>query len=69
MTRRTIGLLVTLILAILVAPRAVESQPPDLRWRLGFLSGEPPSDLGGSRPIVSVPPRCEARWWSAGSAR
>jgi putative ABC transport system substrate-binding protein len=49
MTRRTIGLLVTLALAILVALLAPEAQPAAKVWRLGFLSGEPPTE---SLPVV-----------------
>jgi putative tryptophan/tyrosine transport system substrate-binding protein len=39
MTRRTIGLLVTLTLAILVAPLATRAQPPTHVPRIGVLSG------------------------------
>ena len=43
MTRRRIGLLVTLMLAILVAPLAA-AQPPANIPRIGFLSpGSPPT--------------------------
>jgi putative tryptophan/tyrosine transport system substrate-binding protein len=38
MTRRTIGLLVTLTLAILVAPLAADAQQPTKVFRLGFIS-------------------------------
>jgi putative ABC transport system substrate-binding protein len=44
MTRRTIGLLVTLTLAILVAPLASEAQPATHVYRIGRLSsGNPPA--------------------------
>jgi ABC transporter substrate binding protein len=39
MTRRTIGLLVTLVLACLVAPLAAEAQPPTRVHRIGVLTG------------------------------
>ena len=38
MTRRTIGLLITLALAILVAPLAVQAQPAQKVFRVGLLS-------------------------------
>jgi putative ABC transport system substrate-binding protein len=44
MTRRTIGLLVTLILALLVAPLATDAQPATHVYRIGRLSsGTPPA--------------------------
>jgi putative tryptophan/tyrosine transport system substrate-binding protein len=47
MTRRTIGLLVPLILAILVAPVAAEAQPRGDVHRIGLLNyGSPPSRSG-----------------------
>jgi hypothetical protein len=45
----TIVLLVTLALGVLTAPLIAEAQPPAKVWRLGFLSGEPPSE---SLPVV-----------------
>jgi putative ABC transport system substrate-binding protein len=44
MTRRLIGLLVTLTLAILVAPLAADAQPPTHVHRIGRLQAGPPSD-------------------------
>jgi putative tryptophan/tyrosine transport system substrate-binding protein len=44
MTRRPIGLLVTLVLGILVAPFAIDAQQPKQVPRIGFLAGaRPPS--------------------------
>ena len=40
MTRRTIGLLVTLTLAILAAPLVAEVQPPGPMHRIGALSSQ-----------------------------
>jgi hypothetical protein len=49
MTRRTVGLLVTLILAILVAPLAAEAQPRGNVHRIGLLTyGSPSSEPGRS---------------------
>jgi putative ABC transport system substrate-binding protein len=51
MRPHTVGLVMMLALAssIFEAPLAVEAQPPAKVWRLGFLSGEPPSE---SLPVV-----------------
>jgi putative ABC transport system substrate-binding protein len=38
MTRRRIGLLLTLVLSFLVAPLAAEAQPTGAMWRIGYLS-------------------------------
>src|SRR5262245_6594517 len=38
MTRRTIGLLITLALGLLVAPRAADAQPPGKIPRVGILT-------------------------------
>ena len=43
MRLRTIGLIITLALGILVIPLAADAQPPK-RVRIGYLSGNPPSD-------------------------
>ena len=42
-------MMLALALSIFVAPLAVEAQPPAKVWRLGFLSGEPPTE---SLPVV-----------------
>ncbi len=42
MTCRTLGLLVILALALLVAPLAAEAQPVGKVYRIGFLSTDPP---------------------------
>jgi ABC-type uncharacterized transport system substrate-binding protein len=42
MTRHHIGLLITLALAILVAPLAAEAQPPGKVYRIGYLGTDPP---------------------------
>jgi putative tryptophan/tyrosine transport system substrate-binding protein len=42
MTRRTIWLLVTLTLALLVAPLATDAQPVGKVWRIGYLGTTPP---------------------------
>jgi ABC-type uncharacterized transport system substrate-binding protein len=49
MTYRTLALLITLALGLLMVPLTVEAQPPAKVWRLGFLSGEPPTE---SLPVV-----------------
>jgi putative tryptophan/tyrosine transport system substrate-binding protein len=51
MRLHTVGLVMILALAhsICVVPLAVEAQPPAEVWRLGFLSGEPPTE---SLPVV-----------------
>ena len=51
MRLHTIGLVLILALAlsIFVAPLTVEAQPPAKVWRLGVLSGEPPTE---SLPVV-----------------
>jgi ABC-type uncharacterized transport system substrate-binding protein len=51
MRLHTVGLVMILALArsLCVAPLAVEAQPPAKVWRLGFLSGEPPTE---SLPVV-----------------
>jgi putative tryptophan/tyrosine transport system substrate-binding protein len=51
MTRRTIGLLVTLTLAILVAPLATEAQPVGKVWRIGVLQAFSPAV---SEPFVEA---------------
>src|SRR5688572_18566291 len=53
MTRRTIGLLVTLTLtlAILVAPLATDAQPVGKVWRIGVLQASSPSV---SEPFVEA---------------
>jgi putative tryptophan/tyrosine transport system substrate-binding protein len=43
MTRRVIGLLVTLALGLLVAPLAAEAQPAPHMWRIAFLGAESPA--------------------------
>ena len=47
MQRSTVGLIVTLVLAILAAPLASEGQQPAKIHRLGFLSAGSPSDERG----------------------
>jgi ABC-type uncharacterized transport system substrate-binding protein len=42
-------MMLALTLSIFVAPLAVDAQPPAKVWRLGFLSGEPPTE---SLPVV-----------------
>jgi putative tryptophan/tyrosine transport system substrate-binding protein len=49
MMRRIIALLITLALSFLVAPLTAQAQSPAKVWRLGFLSGEPPTE---SLPVV-----------------
>jgi putative ABC transport system substrate-binding protein len=44
MTRRTIGLLVTLTLGFLVAPLVAEAQRPANVSRIGYLDGNSPSE-------------------------
>jgi hypothetical protein len=53
MTRRTIGLLVTLTLAILVAPLAAAAQPPAGKvHRIGrLIAGVPPA---GPNPLLEA---------------
>jgi putative tryptophan/tyrosine transport system substrate-binding protein len=51
MMRRTIGFLVTLTLAILVAPRAADAQPVGKVWRIGVLQAFSPAV---SEPFVEA---------------
>jgi ABC-type uncharacterized transport system substrate-binding protein len=51
MMRRTVGLLVTLALAILVAPRATDAQPVGKVWRIGVLQAFSPTV---SEPFVEA---------------
>ena len=51
MTGRTLGLLVTLTLAILVAPLAAEARPQGKQPRIGFLSPLPSNAPGASRNL------------------
>ena len=42
MKRRSLGLIVSLSLALLVAPLAAEAQPPGKVYRIGFMGTDPP---------------------------
>src|SRR5262245_23283220 len=52
MTRRLIGLLVTLALGLLVAPLAAEAQPTGKVYRIGWLS--PTTSLSGASELEAL---------------
>jgi putative ABC transport system substrate-binding protein len=66
MTRRTIGLLVTLALSLLVVPHVVTAQGPGKQPRIGFLSPLPSNAPGASRNLEAFRQGLHALGYSEG---